>query len=304
MKLQRTWVMLVSLLLIAAAPASARKWTNDTGKFSVEAELVEAKDGSVTLKKQNGKVITVPLSKLSKADRDFLASIVRAKKKPEAKTRKLSSIAALLHNFPKDGSWSEYAVTINARDGDEHLSMKAFLRIAMLSAGKRRGQPAHWLEFTFRETQRKNPVRYVLKLLIKDSRTKPGRHWLGTTAPDGWEKLGDKEVERFDEERLKKRLQMKNAAFLILLTPLEEFTELPPVEVETKAGKFKCAGLQGTKKEDRGSISFSSRVNDSVPFGTTRFQIEIEVDDNQLFDVKFELIATGNDGKSALPQSN
>ena len=78
MNLQRTWLLVVGLLLIAAAPASARKWTNKTGSFSVEAELVEAKDGSVKLKKPNGKIITMPVSELSKADRNYLTE--RAKK--------------------------------------------------------------------------------------------------------------------------------------------------------------------------------------------------------------------------------
>ena len=84
MNLRRTWVLLVGLLLTAAASVSARKWTDSTGKFSVEAELVEVKDGNVRLKRQDDKVITVPLTKLSKADRDFLASIDKAKKKNDA----------------------------------------------------------------------------------------------------------------------------------------------------------------------------------------------------------------------------
>ncbi len=80
-KLQQTWMLLVVVLLIAVAPASARKWTNRTGKFSVEAELVEVKDGNVRLKQESGKIITVAISELSKTDRDYLASV--AKKKPE-----------------------------------------------------------------------------------------------------------------------------------------------------------------------------------------------------------------------------
>ena len=69
---------------LVAAPVSARKWTSSDGKFSVEAELVEAKDGNVRLKRQDGKVITVPVSKLSKADREYLSSIAKPEKKPEA----------------------------------------------------------------------------------------------------------------------------------------------------------------------------------------------------------------------------
>ncbi len=85
MKLQRTtWVLLVGLLLTAAAPASARKWNSSSGKFTIEAELVEAKDGNVQLKRPDGKIITVPIDKLSNADRDHLAAITKSKEKAEA----------------------------------------------------------------------------------------------------------------------------------------------------------------------------------------------------------------------------
>ena len=83
MKLRFALMLLVGLLLVAT-PVSARKWTSSDGKFSVEAELVEAKDGNVRLKRQDGKVITVPVSKLSKADQDHLSSIAKPEKKPEA----------------------------------------------------------------------------------------------------------------------------------------------------------------------------------------------------------------------------
>ncbi|MFP6657002.1 MAG: SHD1 domain-containing protein [Pirellulales bacterium] len=83
MKRRFALMLLVGLLLVTA-PVSARKWTSSDGKFSVEAELVEAKDGNVRLKRQDGKVITVPVSKLSKADQDHLSSIAKPEKKPEA----------------------------------------------------------------------------------------------------------------------------------------------------------------------------------------------------------------------------
>ena len=53
-------ILVVGLLLSSAAPALGRKWTSSTGKFSVEAELVEAKDGNVLLRRQDSKIITVP----------------------------------------------------------------------------------------------------------------------------------------------------------------------------------------------------------------------------------------------------
>ena len=74
MRLQRIWVLPALLVLLAVSPAWARTWTDDTGQFSVEAELVEVKDGKAWLRKSDGKVIAVPLAKLSQSDRDFLAS--------------------------------------------------------------------------------------------------------------------------------------------------------------------------------------------------------------------------------------
>ena len=61
-------LVLFPLLLLTATPVSARKWTSSDGKFSVEAELVEAKNGNVRLKRRDGKDITVPVSRLSKED--------------------------------------------------------------------------------------------------------------------------------------------------------------------------------------------------------------------------------------------
>jgi hypothetical protein len=51
-----------------------RTWTDVTGQFKVEAELVSAAGGSVQLKKKDGSLVNVPLDKLSAADRDFLAA--------------------------------------------------------------------------------------------------------------------------------------------------------------------------------------------------------------------------------------
>lgn len=59
-------------LLSAIAPLGAREWTDSTGKFKIEAEFVELKDGKVALKKADGTTLSIPLEKLSKADQDFI----------------------------------------------------------------------------------------------------------------------------------------------------------------------------------------------------------------------------------------
>lgn len=55
-----------------AESPSSRTWTDATGQFRVEAELLAVADGKVQLKKSDGSVVSVPLEKLSQADRDFL----------------------------------------------------------------------------------------------------------------------------------------------------------------------------------------------------------------------------------------
>ena len=77
MRPQRTILLPILSLLLAVAPAWARTWTDTTGRFSIEAELVEVKDGRVWLKKADGKVVAVPLERLSKADRGYLESLAK-----------------------------------------------------------------------------------------------------------------------------------------------------------------------------------------------------------------------------------
>jgi hypothetical protein len=71
MRLQWLAIMLLASTL-CAADSAARKWTDATGKFSVEAELVDFQDGKVRLKKANGNEITVSFDKLCEADQKFL----------------------------------------------------------------------------------------------------------------------------------------------------------------------------------------------------------------------------------------
>jgi len=49
-----------------------RTWTNSTGKFKVSAYLLKSDSSSVQLKTEDGNVVTLPLTKLSRADQDWL----------------------------------------------------------------------------------------------------------------------------------------------------------------------------------------------------------------------------------------
>lgn len=60
----------------------ARKWTSSDGKFTTEAELVAFADRQVTLQKPDGETISVPLARLSPADRRYVLGERRKLKNP------------------------------------------------------------------------------------------------------------------------------------------------------------------------------------------------------------------------------
>ncbi|MEI8214150.1 MAG: SHD1 domain-containing protein [Planctomycetota bacterium] len=68
------WVSQLSKESAKPIADSFRNWSDTTGKFSVEAKLVKVTADSVQLEKADGQKITVPLSKLSVDDRNYLES--------------------------------------------------------------------------------------------------------------------------------------------------------------------------------------------------------------------------------------
>jgi len=67
-------VVAVALAVSSAAGATVaevRTWTSADGKFAVRAELLAVQDGSVSLRKDDGTEVIVPLTKLSADDRQF-----------------------------------------------------------------------------------------------------------------------------------------------------------------------------------------------------------------------------------------
>ena len=72
--------LLAAILVLFISPlvnAKLREWTSSDGKFKIKAELVRSDAASVTLLRTDGQEVTVPLDKLSAADRKFLAEAAR-----------------------------------------------------------------------------------------------------------------------------------------------------------------------------------------------------------------------------------
>jgi hypothetical protein len=68
----------VLIAALCANDALARKWTDSTGRFSVEADFVELVDGQVALKKADGQSIRLPVERLSEADQQHVRSLTAA----------------------------------------------------------------------------------------------------------------------------------------------------------------------------------------------------------------------------------
>ncbi len=83
MKRWRNLVPAAGLLLAVAVSVSAREWTDNTGTYKTEANLVEVRGNQVVLKKSNGQVISLPIDRLSKSDQEYLESLENLEPKPE-----------------------------------------------------------------------------------------------------------------------------------------------------------------------------------------------------------------------------
>jgi len=59
--------------VVAVSTASGRMWTSGDGAYSIEAELVGSNEEAVFLRKADGRVIAVPLARLSAEDRAYVA---------------------------------------------------------------------------------------------------------------------------------------------------------------------------------------------------------------------------------------
>ena len=70
----RCFVSVVFALVCVAATAQARVWTDTTGRYTLEADLIAFDDKHVILQRADHHLGAVPIEKLSEADREFLKS--------------------------------------------------------------------------------------------------------------------------------------------------------------------------------------------------------------------------------------
>lgn len=92
------------LLIEIVAPLSSaelRTWSDATGQFKVQAELVSQDARSVRLRLENGRVVEVAIDKLGNADQEYLRKLRAA---PDAASRKLADAALAMYTFDDSDS--------------------------------------------------------------------------------------------------------------------------------------------------------------------------------------------------------
>jgi len=96
----------------------ARTWTDKSGRFSVEAELVEVRDGKVHLRRGDGTVVAVSVDRLSDHNRRYLAALESPK--PDATVLTLVEDGKPTSLIVTNGKPNEH-VTLAATELQEHL---------------------------------------------------------------------------------------------------------------------------------------------------------------------------------------
>jgi len=128
-------------LLVGSASAEVRTWKDKTGKFSIRAELVESDGTKVTLKKTDGKVIKVPVDRLSDEDRQFLESQENKAfsdspaPKDAAKSAPAVNATGLRYGWKARKSYT-YQVKIEVEAGDDVLEFTGTPAYTVVSADK------------------------------------------------------------------------------------------------------------------------------------------------------------------------
>ncbi|MFK8115132.1 MAG: SHD1 domain-containing protein [Rubripirellula sp.] len=94
--MRMTILWLLVLFTVVCGPSDGREWVDSTGKFRIEADLVALRGDKVILETEAGKIVALPISRLSVADRKFL----QEKTKPTSPASSLEPPASKMQPAP------------------------------------------------------------------------------------------------------------------------------------------------------------------------------------------------------------
>lgn len=113
-------------LLGLPALADGRTWTDSTGNYSVEAELIGFNKTTVILKKQDRHLVAVPIAKLSKDDCAYLESKEAEQARQSNNGMQTWTMASGLKVIGRVVSYARRDVTIQRRRGNIYVNDRMF----------------------------------------------------------------------------------------------------------------------------------------------------------------------------------
>jgi hypothetical protein len=107
--------------------AHGRTWTDSTGQYRTEADLIAFNDETVVLKKENHHLVAIPLTKLSEADQAYLQSKEAAENTRQAgDARQTWTMASGLKVIGRVVDYARKDVTIQRRRGKIYVNDRLF----------------------------------------------------------------------------------------------------------------------------------------------------------------------------------
>ena len=132
-------LLCTAVALFFRATAVARTWTDSTGKHTIDAEFASLENGVVTLKKDDGTTIRIPLDKLSNADQE------QAKRLPAVQQ---ASVKLVNDGSPKEEAHAATPVPFDRPDPTPTRGMTQTLDVDLRTDPRKDFQVNGPVEFT------------------------------------------------------------------------------------------------------------------------------------------------------------
>ncbi len=122
MKMHALWL---GLVLMAASNATAREWSDVSGNYSIEGDMIAFSDSTVVLKKADSDLVAVPLEQLSKPDQDYVEKEAE-KLNQSSGTTQVWTLKSGLKMSGRIVGFDKHPVVIQRRLGKVYVNSRRF----------------------------------------------------------------------------------------------------------------------------------------------------------------------------------
>jgi hypothetical protein len=126
--MKHQWALAAVLVVVASsAVADARVWTDSTGKYTLDADLVTFNDRTVVLKRADHEMVAIPIEKLSETDREYLQTKEAGKTaKPHNENIQAWTLRDGTQLKGKIVEYAERDITLQRRRGNIYVNDRNF----------------------------------------------------------------------------------------------------------------------------------------------------------------------------------